>query len=106
MEINDDFISRGAEMITRHNLIQSILTYDEFHPIINCNKKDKCEGCNICAENLLTEYEKKIKVDAIEEVIAFIEKWRDRQNGIGRKVVELVANEIIDSIRGQLKEQE
>lgn len=44
-------------------------------------------------------------MDSINEVILFIQKWRDRQVCIGRKVVHLIANEIIDSIMREYFEE-
>lgn len=55
------------------------------------------------AQNGIDAY-KKGRTDAIDEFEKYAQKWADRQVCIGRKVVKLVVNELIDSAK-ELKEQ-
>lgn len=74
-----------------------------------CKHRFDCtsdKGGSPCYQVDIDAYRKAVRKQTVEDIIKFIEKWRDRQNCIGRKVVNLIANEIIDSIKNEFLESE
>lgn len=67
----------------------------------NCCDEFEYAGCEE-TQKYGEAIRQRVRAEVIDEIILFIEEWRDRQTCIGREVIKLITNELTDSIKSEM----